>query len=123
MSHTASARKAARRVSAVALGIVVAAIIGFLVRSAVGADGVSPAPALIGRTGSLAAPAPGDVPPRDYRGTTAEADGALPEGTTVFDDRYPGIANLDADLLRSLRQAAAEAAGDGVEFSVNSGWR
>jgi LAS superfamily LD-carboxypeptidase LdcB len=42
---------------------------------------------------------------------------------TVFDHRYPGVANLDPDLLRALRAAATDAAGDGVEFHVNSGWR
>ena len=35
----------------------------------------------------------------------------------------PGVGNLDADLLRALRQAATDAAGDGVELFVNSGWR
>jgi zinc D-Ala-D-Ala carboxypeptidase len=42
---------------------------------------------------------------------------------TVFDDDYPGVANLDADLLQALREAATDAADDGIEFSVNSGWR
>jgi hypothetical protein len=35
----------------------------------------------------------------------------------------PAIANLDPVLLGALRQAETDAAGDGVEFSVNSGWR
>jgi zinc D-Ala-D-Ala carboxypeptidase len=52
-----------------------------------------------------------------------EADGAIPDGTTVFDNKVPGVANLDADLLGALRQAATAAAGDGVEFYVDSGWR
>jgi hypothetical protein len=56
-------------------------------------------------------------------GAVAEADGALPDGVTVFDDEYPGLANLDPDLLRALREAATDAADDGVEFHVNSGWR
>ena len=42
---------------------------------------------------------------------------------TVFDDEYPGIANLDPDLLQALREAATDAADDGIKFSVNSGWR
>ena len=42
---------------------------------------------------------------------------------TVFDDEIPAVANLDPDLLEALRQAAADAADDGVEFYVNSGWR
>jgi LAS superfamily LD-carboxypeptidase LdcB len=42
---------------------------------------------------------------------------------TVFDDETPALANLDPDLLGALRRAATDAAGDGVEFYVNSGWR
>ncbi len=42
---------------------------------------------------------------------------------TVFDDGYPGVANLDPDLLHALREAATDAADDGIEFYVNSGWR
>jgi hypothetical protein len=56
-------------------------------------------------------------------GTTIEADGSLPDGATVFDDQYPGVANLDPDLLQALREAATDAADDGVRFYVNSGWR
>ena len=52
-----------------------------------------------------------------------EADGAVPDGTTVFDDEIPGVANLDPALLGALRQAATDAADDGVEFFVDSGWR
>jgi D-alanyl-D-alanine carboxypeptidase len=54
--------------------------------------------------------------------TATEDDGALPKGVTVFDD-YPGVANLDPDLLKALREAATDAAGEGIEFYVNSGWR
>jgi hypothetical protein len=78
-------------------------------------------------------PAPGD-PPNDrasrrelgppgglagVAGVT-EADGLLPEGTTVFDSDYPGIANLDTDLLKALREAASDS---GLDFPVSSGWR
>jgi len=56
-------------------------------------------------------------------GAVDAADGVLPDGVTVFDDRYPGVADLDPDLLRALREAATEAADDGVTFDVNSGWR
>ena len=56
-------------------------------------------------------------------GAVTEADGALPDGVTVFDDGYPGIANLDPDLLQSLRDATRDAADGGVELTINSGWR
>jgi zinc D-Ala-D-Ala carboxypeptidase len=57
------------------------------------------------------------------RGALGEADGAIPDGTTVFDDEIPGVANLDPALLGALRQAATDAADVGVEFFVDSGWR
>jgi hypothetical protein len=56
-------------------------------------------------------------------GGLGEADGAVPDGTTVFDDHVPGVANLDPDLLGALREAATDAEGDGIEFLVDSGWR
>jgi hypothetical protein len=52
-----------------------------------------------------------------------EADGAVPAGTTVFDDAVPGVAKLRPALLDALRHAATDAAPDGVELLVNSGWR
>jgi D-alanyl-D-alanine carboxypeptidase len=68
------------------------------------------------------------LPPIDnlhgvHHGAPDEADGALPDGVTVFDDAYPGVANLDPDLLQALREAATDAADDGVTFFVTSGWR
>jgi len=56
-------------------------------------------------------------------GGLGEAGGAVPDGTTVFDNKIPGVANLDPALLRALRQAATDAADDGVGFFVDSGWR
>ena len=41
----------------------------------------------------------------------------------VFDNEVPGVANLDSALLAALRQAATDAAVDGVKFVVDSGWR
>ena len=63
------------------------------------------------------------VRPSEQRGALGEADGALPDGATVFDDDFPAVANLDPALLGALRQAATDAADDGVEFFVDSGWR
>jgi D-alanyl-D-alanine carboxypeptidase len=59
----------------------------------------------------------------DQRHAVGEADGAVLDGTTVFDDELPGVANLDPALLGALRQAATDAADDGVEFVIDSGWR
>lgn len=76
---------------------------------------------------STASP-PVDTPHGDRKGADRKSalgadDGAVPDDATVFDDGYAGVDNLDRDLLQALREAAAEAAGDGVEFYVNSGWR
>jgi hypothetical protein len=49
-----------------------------------------------------------------------QAGGAVPAGTTVFDDTVPGVARLDPALQDALRRAAADA---GIEFVVDSGWR
>ncbi len=62
-------------------------------------------------------------PRSEHRGPLGEADGAVPDGTTAFDDQIPGVAKLDPELLRALRQAATDAAVEGVELNVDSGWR
>ncbi|MGY0500102.1 M15 family metallopeptidase [Nocardia sp. FBN12] len=46
-----------------------------------------------------------------------------PPGATLFDDENPSVGNLDPGLLAALREAATDAADDGVELIVNSGWR
>ncbi len=60
---------------------------------------------------------------REQPGALGEADGLVPEGTTVFDDGVPGVGRLNRSLLGALRRAATDAARDGVEFVVDSGWR
>ena len=69
------------------------------------------------------AASPIDLVRSEHRGALGEAGGGVPDGTTVFDDEIPGVANLDADLLGALRQAATDAADDGVELHLDSGWR
>jgi D-alanyl-D-alanine carboxypeptidase len=56
----------------------------------------------------------------DFRAELGESAGAIPDGTTVFDDGVPGVAKLDPALLGAVRQAATDA---GIEFLVDSGWR
>jgi D-alanyl-D-alanine carboxypeptidase len=72
---------------------------------------------------SLSAAPPVDVVHGDRHGGLGEADGVVSDGVTVFDDELPAVANLDPALLTALRQAAGDAADDGVELYVNSGWR
>jgi zinc D-Ala-D-Ala carboxypeptidase len=117
MNHTVPARAEARRAPRlvlVGLAVVIAAIIGTLVH----------------QSASSAAPSFSEVRRSDHGGTTTEDDGpvteddgALPDGVTVFDDEFPGVAKLDPALLQALRDAATDAADDGIEIQVNSGWR
>jgi zinc D-Ala-D-Ala carboxypeptidase len=76
---------------------------------------------------SLASSSPTAALPIDVFGSEHRpargADGALPDDTTVFDDGVPGVADLDPDLLRALRQAATDAADHGVDLVVDSGRR
>ncbi len=55
-------------------------------------------------------------------GDVGAEDGELPGGVTAFDD-HPGVANLDPELLRALRDASTDADADRVEIYVSSGWR
>ncbi|WP_305922834.1 M15 family metallopeptidase [Nonomuraea turcica] len=110
MTCTGPARRAARRTRSTilaALVVVSAALIGVLAY----------------RTLASSAASPIDILQGDRHGALGEADGAVPDGVTVFDDEIPAVANLDHELLAALRQAATDAAHDGVEFFVNSGWR
>jgi D-alanyl-D-alanine carboxypeptidase len=113
MTQTASARTRTRRtLRLTAVGLVVVTAV---IAAALGYQ-------LLASSSSTAA-SPIDVLRSEHRGALGEADGAVPDGTTVFDDEIPGVANLDPALLGALRQAATDAADDGVEFYVNSGWR
>lgn len=63
------------------------------------------------------------APALDDRRLETSSNGSVPDGVTVFDDAFPAVANLDPELLRAVREAAIDAADDGVAFYVNSGWR
>jgi D-alanyl-D-alanine carboxypeptidase len=142
VSHREPARTAARPTRStiiVALAVAVAAIIGSVGYLSWAARPPSAAPDAPARSAPATSPATearqeDDVPPhpappgsdvrdRDRHGAVGEADGAVPDGVTVFDDEFPAVAKLDAGLLKALRQAATDAADDRVEFVVNSGWR
>jgi D-alanyl-D-alanine carboxypeptidase len=132
MRQTAAARTTTRktlRPTPVGLVIATAAIIGTLVylsaSSAASFSGArSPgAQRALPQAASSSAPSFSDVVRGDHGGAVTEDDGVLPDGVTVFDEEYPGVANLDPDLLHALREAATDAADGGIEFTVNSGWR
>jgi D-alanyl-D-alanine carboxypeptidase len=103
-----------------ALAVVSAALIGVLGYQLLAVSSSS-------ATSPIAAePRPHRPPDRlhgNRHGALGQADGVVPDGATVFDDELPAVANLDPALLGALRQAATDAAGDGVEFFVDSGWR
>ncbi len=105
-----------RGIRVAGLLVVIAAIAAALGQQSPGSSS-SPAPSF--STGAART----DLPRREQPGPLGEADGAVPDGTTVFDDEIPGVAKLDADLRGALRRAATDAAADGVVFSVDSGWR
>ena len=70
-----------------------------------------------------AAVGPAEAPRTHRERGLGEADGVVPDGVRVFDDDVPAVANLAPDLLSAVREAAADAKGDGITFYVNSGWR
>jgi zinc D-Ala-D-Ala carboxypeptidase len=111
MNHTAPARTEARRASLLVLGglaVAIAAILGIVGHPSGSSSATSFMNDLVG----------------DHQhGALGEADGAVPDGTTVFDEDTPAVAHLDPALRGALRRAATVAAGDGVELFVNSGWR
>ncbi len=110
--------------------VVIAAIAAGLGYHFLGSSSSSTASSSLTVSSSSTAASPIGVPRSEHRrvrseqgGALGEADGAVPDGTTVFDDAISGVANLDPALLGALRQAATDAADDGVEFFILSGWR
>jgi hypothetical protein len=104
----------------------IAAAIAFQLPESMSSTGITPSGVPRGEHRGLPGEPPGPPGERGVLrddGALGEADGAVPDGTTVFDDDVPGVANLDPDLLAALRQAATDAADDGIEFVVDSGWR
>jgi zinc D-Ala-D-Ala carboxypeptidase len=123
MAYSKPARTAARRTRSTilaALVVVSAALIGVLGYQSLA---VSPSSATSPIPAEPRAHRPHDRPHADRHGALGEADGVVPDGVTVFDDEFPAVANLDPALLGALRQAATDAADDGVELYVDSGWR
>jgi LAS superfamily LD-carboxypeptidase LdcB len=57
--------------------------------------------------------------------SSAPEDGYIPEGEWVspFDDSNAAVRKLDPDLLQAVQSAAKDAADDGVEIGITSGWR
>jgi zinc D-Ala-D-Ala carboxypeptidase len=126
VTHDRSARTTPRRIrlrGTRVLGLLVviaasAAALGHQLQTSSSSTASPPASAA-----SPPAAAPSAAPRSEPRGPLGEADGAVPDGTSVFDDGIPGVTRLDPHLLSALRRAATDAAYDGVAFVVDSGWR
>jgi LAS superfamily LD-carboxypeptidase LdcB len=118
VTYREPARIRIRRLRVAGLLIALAAI-ALVLGDQLSATSSSTTPSFLSPPAALATSAP----PREPRAGLGMADGAVPDGTSVFDDRVPGVAKLDPALLAALRQAATDAAAVGVEFTVDSGWR
>jgi zinc D-Ala-D-Ala carboxypeptidase len=65
-------------------------------------------------------------PLRIGTGATDTVGGWLPDGRTLspFDDvSHPAIAWLDPSLLKAIQDAARQAASEGIDMKITSGWR
>jgi D-alanyl-D-alanine carboxypeptidase len=116
-ARTTTRRIRIRRIRVAGLLVVIAAIgaaLGYQWLASSSSTAASPIDVLRGEHRALRS---------EHRGAPGEPHRAVPDGATVFDDEIPGVANLDPDLLTALRKAATDAADDGVEFVVDSGWR
>ena len=130
MTYTERARTAPRRIRIRTLRVAVWLVVLGAIAAALGLQLLGSPPLPASSSWLPTAASPGrvhrsehpDLRPGHHR-ALGEADGAVADGTTVFDDGTPGVAKLDPALLGALRQAATDAADDGVEFVVDSGWR
>src|SRR5690348_14483485 len=77
---------------------------------------VTVVPGLAHTLGSTTSPLPAAL-----GGHASDAAGYVPPGGVSPDDDRPAITGLDPALLAAVRQAAADAARDGVELRITSG--
>ena len=127
MTHGRPARPTTRRIRIRRIGVpgllvviaVVAAALGY--QSLASSSSTTPAPSTASSSSRVEPPI--RVLGSQHTHALGEADGAVPDGTTVFDGEVAGVAKLDPALLGALRRAATAAAADGVQFFVDSGWR
>ncbi|WP_322936757.1 M15 family metallopeptidase [Nocardioides bizhenqiangii] len=112
MTYSAPARAGTRRTRATVLAALV--VVGTTLIGVLGWQSTT--------SSFSTATSPVDFFRGEHSGALGEADGVVPDGVTVFDD-VPAVGNLEPALLGALRRAATDAADDGVELYVNSGWR
>jgi hypothetical protein len=80
---------------------------------------------LLDRASSPVVQAVDDVldPGAGSAGSTGVEGGEIPDGVATLDDDLPAITGLDPALADAVRQAAADAAADDIDFWITSGWR
>ena len=63
--------------------------------------------------------------PTEDVGDITASDGFIAANVTLspFDVDQPAVGKLKRDLLDAIQRAAADAATDGIEIRINSGWR
>jgi hypothetical protein len=121
VAYSEPARTVPRRIRIRRTGVAGLLVVIVALAAAVGSQSPVSSPSTASSPPTAASPI--DRRRSEPRGPLGEADGAVPKGTTVFDDEVPGVAKLEPGLLGALRRAANDAAYDGVELVVDSGWR
>jgi zinc D-Ala-D-Ala carboxypeptidase len=115
-SPVVSPGKRPKRMRIAALAITATLGLG-LAASSFGTGGVTPFSAADGLSSADARP--------DAGVTVGDEDGYVPDGGRLspWDTGLPAIANLNPRLLRAVQKAADDAARDGVEMFLTTGWR
>lgn len=75
-----------------------------------------------GASSSVPGPVGGNERAAGQGGAVSVADGLLDEPVSVSTD-LPALTGLDDDLLAAVQDAAEDAAADGVQILITSGWR
>jgi D-alanyl-D-alanine carboxypeptidase len=109
MNHSES--NPTSRAAVLAIGVVLAAMSAFYAYTSVEPSAATQSKPMTGIDG----------PPRDD-GRSSD-DGHLQGSVTVFDESASAVANLDPKFLKALRSAATDAADQGIQLQVTSGWR
>lgn len=103
-----------RRLSALAGLAIVAAVIGLTAASCTAVSAQNETP-------SASAKTTGTTP--THTGPPTAEDGVLPDHTSAYDTRLPGIARLDPALRKAVQEAETAMKADGIRMQVTTGWR
>src|ERR1700712_2179138 len=112
MSTSTSIRRSVRRTRSTVLTVLT--VLTIVSASLLGIAGysswaASPSAAMAPIAAGPLAPHVHGLLPRLHHRAVGTADGVVPDGTTVFDDRVPAVSKLDPRLLSALRRAGTDA--------------